>query len=352
MRCKALDQYLRGCVEDGLIPGCVCWAGNRSDAFFHESYGHAQLVPAEAPMTRETIFDLASLTKPVATALSIMLLVERRLLDLDAQIKDLMSGLGTAGAGSSTVRQLLAHASGLPAWYPLYLVPEPNRLRFLAGLTSGRNATVYSCLGYILLGRIVEHVAGQALDTFFRENVIGRLGCRALGFGPVADRDMAAATEQGNEHEREMARKHGDVTSIPWRNRTIRGEVHDGNAHYAFGGVAGNAGLFGRALDLALFLRAYVAGEIIKPATLNLMLTEQTPAPEKRNLGWHADPYPGLLSARAYGHTGFTGTMCAVDPQTGLIIVLLANAVHPRVRLNIMQPIRREVVRIINQKVR
>lgn len=349
MEYRALDEYLRRCVTERLFPGCVCWTGNRTEEFFFASYGHAQLVPQPAPMTRETVFDLASLTKPIVTALSVMLLHEQDQIDLNAQVQAMMPELKDTTLARKTIGQLLAHTSGLPAWYPLYLIPGPDRLRFLAGLADTRDATVYSCLGYILLGKIVEQIAGRTIDRFFRENVTDRLEQCGLDFGPVADNNVAA-TEQGNEHEKEMARRYGDVSGIPWRRSLIKGAVHDGNAHYALGGIAGNAGLFGRTLDLVAFLRAYVSGGIIRPATMDLMLEAQTGPPEQRNLGWRVEPYPGLLSPRSYGHTGFTGTMCAVDPETGLIIVLLANAVHPRVRPGVMQPIRREVVRIASQK--
>jgi CubicO group peptidase (beta-lactamase class C family) len=281
-----------------------------------------------------------------------MLLHERQRLDIDDELGRLMPALEHTAAARKTVRQLLAHTSGLPAWYPTYLVPEPDRIGYIAGLATGREETVYSCLGYILLGKVVEEVAGKTLDAFFKENVACRLGRNGLRFGPLADRDVVAATEQGNTHEKEMARRHGDVSGVAWRESMIRGEVHDGNAHYAFSGVAGNAGLFGSAADLAAFLRLYIAGGIISPQTLATMLQEHGPGPEKRNLGWRADPYPGMLSPVSFGHTGFTGTMAVVDPEKDLIIVLLANAVHPRVRPDVMPPMRREVVRIINQKVR
>lgn len=352
--CKELDRYLRGCVDARTIPGCVCWAGNLDTSFFHESYGRAQIVPRGEAMTRETVFDLASLTKPFVTAFLTMLLCERKKIGIDAELQTVMPALRNTSAARKTIRQLLTHTSGLPAWYPLYLVNEPARLQYLADLATGREETVYSCLGYILLGKIIEHVTGEGVDILFRKEVAGHLGLRTLGFGPVTGQnaDAVAATEQGNVHEREMARQHGDVSRVPWRKDTIRGEVHDGNAHYAYSGVAGNAGLFGNAADLVTLIRAYLAAEIHRPQTLALMLKEHTAGPEKRNLGWCVDPYPGLLSPVSLGHTGFTGTMAVIDPRTNLIIVLLANVVHPRVRLNIMQPIRRDVVRIINQKVR
>ncbi|MBE0433889.1 serine hydrolase, partial [candidate division WOR-3 bacterium] len=343
MRFKELDRYLRGCVDALTIPGCVCWAGDLSTLFFYESYGRAQIVPREEAMTKETVFDLASLTKPVATASSIMLLHERQRLDIDAELQHVMPVFEDTAAARKTIRQLLAHTSGLPAWYPLYLVPKQTRLQYLANLAVGREETVYSCLGYILLGKMIEHVTGKRMDIFFSEDVVGGLALHTLGFGPVADRDAVAATEQGNEHEQEMARKHGDVSHIAWRKYTIRGKVHDGNAHYAFSGVAGNAGLFSNATDLVTFLRAYLAGKIVKPRTFTLMLKAHPPSGETRNLGWHVNPYPGLLSPLSFGHTGFTGTMAVIDPQTNLIIVLLANAVHPTVRIGLMKPIRQEV---------
>ena len=349
---RELDAYLRKCIEEKSMPGCVCWAGNLESAFFFKAHGLKQVVPQKAEMRKDTVFDIASLTKPICTALSVMMLHERKLLDIDQRIADTIPSLRRTRSADVTLRQLLTHISGLPAWFPTYLLPKERRLEAICDLNTGLRQTVYSCLGYIVLQHVIEHVSGQGVDRFFSDNVASRFGLRTLAFGPLNDPGAAAATEMGNEHEKEMACKHGDVSGIRWRDRLIQGEVHDGNAHYAYQGVAGNAGLFSNAADLAGFARALLTGRIVKQETMKLMITDHTGGEEKRAFGWRVDPYPGLLSPLSIGHTGFTGTMLCVDPEANLIIILLANAIHPEVRLSVMQPVRREVVRLISRKVR
>jgi len=129
----------------------------------------------------------------------------------------------------------------------------------------------------------------------------------------------------------------------------IKGEVHDGNCFYAFNGVSGNAGLFSNAEDLSRILRVYLQGEIVKPGTLKMMIKDWTGGNEKRGLGWWVNPYPGILSDSAFGHTGFTGTMVMVEPPQNLIIIFLSNSVHPRVKLGVMPEIRRRIVEIIKK---
>jgi CubicO group peptidase (beta-lactamase class C family) len=344
-----LDNYLRKCVAGKKIPGCVCWVGNLSTSFFFEEYGYAQIVPQKTLMKKETVFDLASLTKPLATALSIMLMHERKDLNIEQRAGDILPSLRKTASEGATIRQLLSHTSGLPAWYPTYLIPEEKRLRHLGGLNTGKKDTVYSCLGYIVLGKIIEQVSAKNLGQFLSDNVTATLGLHTLAFGPVKDRLTVAATEKGSRHEQRMAREHGDVKKIPWRSYTIQGEVHDGNAHYACAGVAGNAGLFSNVTDLVALTRALLSGEILNAQTLSTMFKNQTTGAEKRNLGWRVEPYPGILSPHSFGHTGFTGTMLSIDPETNLIIVLLANAIHPKVQLGLMNPIRENVVRIITK---
>ncbi|UCG30848.1 MAG: beta-lactamase family protein [candidate division WOR-3 bacterium] len=349
---RELDNYLTGLVDKTKIPGFVCWVGNLSASFFLRTHGYAQLKPQKVQIKKDTVFDLASLTKPLVTALSVMLLHEDKSLSIDQTLDTLLPVFIRTPSARKTVRQLLTHTAGLPAWHPIYLFPEDKRLRYLAGLNTPTKEPVYSCLGYLILGKLIEHVSTTPLDCFFKQRITRELGLHTLGFGPVFDRNTAAATEDGNEHERKMASRHGDISNIKWREYLIQGEVHDGNAYYGYNGIAGNSGLFSNLPDLITLTRAYLSAEILKPSTLSMMTSEYVGSNEKRNLGWHADPYPGLLSPTSFGHTGFTGTMITIDPRTNLIIILLANAIHPKVQLGLMQPIRHAVVRIIAKTMR
>jgi len=347
-----LNNYLSKCVSEKVIPGCVCWIGNKRKTFFFEAYGHAQIVPRAVPMQKDTVFDIASLTKPIATALSIMSLQERGMLELDNCIGEVLPSLKKSASAHNTIKQLLTHTSGLPAWYPTYLFPEERRLAHIADLNREGGEVVYSCLGYILLGKVIEQISQVSLAHFFQENISGKFSLKTLGYGPVTEKEPVATTEQGNQHERDMARQYGDVSRIRWRNDVIRGEVHDGNAYYAFSNIAGNAGLFSNAQDLATFTRAYLNDELISQKGVKMMITEYTGGEEKRGLGWKIGSYPGLLSPGTFGHTGFTGTMLMVDPQHDLIIILLANAVHPKVKLGLMNPIRERVIRMISDSLK
>jgi CubicO group peptidase (beta-lactamase class C family) len=343
-----LDNYLKGLVSRNKIPGFVCWVGNLSTSFFLSAHGHARITPRETPMTGETVFDLASLTKPLATALSIMILHERELLNIDDALQNILPWFKGTPYAEKTVRQLLTHTSGLPAWHPTYLLPEKEGIAHLAMLRTPGKEPVYSCLGYIVLGRIVEQVSGMSLDIFLQQNITRDMELQTLGFGPVIDKKTVAATEAGNNHERKMASRYGDACGVKWREYVIQGEVHDGNAYYGFGGVAGNAGLFSNLSDLITLTRAYLNAEVLNNGTLSMMTRECVGSTEKRNLGWRVDPFPGSLSPESFGHTGFTGTMLVIDPHTNLIIILLTNAIHPTVKVGIMQPIRRHVVKIVS----
>ncbi|MDH4211380.1 MAG: serine hydrolase [candidate division WOR-3 bacterium] len=349
MAFNELDHFLTDLVDKRKIPGFVCWVGNLSTSFFQKTYGYAQIKPQKVRMSGDTVFDLASLTKPLVTALLVMLLWEKGMLSIEHALENFLPVFKGKPNAKKSIRQLMTHTCGLPAWYPTYLIPEATRLEFLSNLSATDEEPVYSCLGYIILGKIIESVAGTGLDSCFEQNVTRKLGFHTLGFGPVFDKKTVAATELGNEHERTMAGRHGDVSRIEWRRYLIQGEVHDGNAYYSYGGVAGNAGLFSNLTDLVTITRAYLSAELLKPNTLSMMIKECAGKNEKRNLGWRVDPFPGSLSPDSFGHTGFTGTMLAVEPRSNLIIILLTNAVHPKVQLGLMTPIRRTVVSIVAQ---
>jgi CubicO group peptidase (beta-lactamase class C family) len=342
-----LNSFLSDCVLEKKIPGCVCWIGNKKDTLFLKEYGYCQIVPQLKEMKKDTVFDLASLTKPIVTAFSIMLLQERGLLKLKSRVGDLLLALGNSASAQKTIEQLLTHTSGLPAWYPTYLFPDKERLKHIADLNAGDEKVIYSCLGYILLGKIIEQLTRDSLADFFRKNIAGKFGLERMRFGPVKQKHAVAPTEKGNIHEQGMASEYGDITPIRWRQNLIHGEVHDGNAFYGFKNVAGNAGLFSNAADLAKLTQAYLSGEIVSKKTVGLMTEDHTGGTEKRGMGWKMDMYPGLLSPYSFGHTGFTGTMLVVDPKQDLIVILLANAVHPSVKLGLMNPIRQETVRLI-----
>jgi CubicO group peptidase (beta-lactamase class C family) len=252
--------------------------------------------------------------------------------------------------GKKTIKDLLTHTSGIPAWFPTYLLSKNKQIEFLASANTGTNTVIYSCLGYIILGTIIESIVNDRFDRYCHEQIFRKIGLEKTCFGPVENDENVAATEFGNEHEKKMAQKHGDISHIQWRDNLIRGQVHDGNSFYSYSGIAGNAGLFSTAVDLLKIMRAYISGKIVHRETVKMMISDHTGGKQQRGLGWLVNPYPRLLSAHAYGHTGFTGTMLVVDPEKPIIIILLTNAVHPKVKLGIMPGVRRTVIEIINSK--
>lgn len=344
-----VDRFLKRCVSTGTIAGAVCWIGSFQDELFCKAYGSRQVIPRPAPMNKGTLFDTASLTKPIATALAVMTLLEEHKITLEDTVAQYLGAFKNSKNADITIMQLLTHTSGLPAWFPMYTVPGKKRLTFLAGCGAGQQV-VYSCLGYILLGIVIQKITGCSLDTYCRDRLYNPLGLKNTFFNPGA-RDNIAATEFGNDYEKDMASQHADISKVPWRSYLIRGEVHDGNAYYAYDGVAGNAGLFSTAGDLATLMRAYVQGEIVSPQSAKYMTTDHTGGDEKRGVGWVMDPFPDNLSHKTFSHTGFTGTMLLCDPVRSLIVILLTNAVHPYVRKDIMAPIRKKVLQFAAEAV-
>ncbi len=347
MSFEKINSFLTDCTTRHEIAGCVCWIGDDKETFFFKAYGYAQKVPQKEKISRDTIFDLASLTKPIVTAISIMQLYEERKVKLHDKIKKYLPIFRDTQNGDKTIKQFLTHTSGMPPWYPLYLLSQDQRTAYLTQTNTGKKRVIYSCLGYIILGKIIEAVAGCSLDTYCQKHIFQKLNLKSTMFGPV-QRDDIAATELGNMHEKELASRYGSVEHIQWRDHVIKGEVHDGNAYYAFNGISGNAGLFSNAGDLATIVRHYLAGEIVGMHSLKRMLTDYTGGEEQRGLGWVINPYPQLFPRETFYHTGFTGTMLLVVMQANLIIVLLTNAVHPKVRVALMPSIRYKFAHLVS----
>ena len=342
-------------LSDKAAPGAVILLAKDGKVVRRRAFGFAQLYTehkkknsTEPPyderkvrMRTTTVFDLASLTKTVATTTSIMILVERGKIDLDAPVCRYLPEFGRAAKEQVTVRHLLTHSSGLPAWLDLYQLGCNRREIFQMVCdqeldTPPGYQRVYSDLGFIILGALVEKVSGRSLDQFARRHIFKPLGMNDTLFRPRGRiRGRCAATEYSALYK-----------------RFLIGEVHDENAH-KMGGVAGHAGLFSTADDLAVFCQMllnegiYGDTRILKPETVRLMLTPQLKAEvlergarflkgREQLIGWWAmgerpevTSSGGLPSPTAYGHSGFTGTSIWIDPKHNLFAILLTNAVHP-----------------------
>lgn len=313
-------------VRDTAFPGAIAVVGTRDGIVMQRSAGTLDWAPSPAPDTL-TLWDMASLTKVVALTSAMMLLVESGSVELDAPVQRYLPEFTGAQKERVTVRHLLTHSSGLPSWRPLYKEAEsPEQAVALVMATPLDTVPgvrmAYSDLGAILLGQVVARVAGQPFDRFVADRVFAPLGMRDTRFLPSPElRERIAPTEID-----------------PWRQRHLRGEVHDENA-WALGGVSAHAGLFSTALDLARLARMYLnrgtldGVRFVSEQTISQFTTVQDTTLSHRALGWEtpngSNSAGHLMSARAFGHTGFTGTSFWVDPENDLFVILLSNRVNP-----------------------
>jgi uncharacterized protein YbbC (DUF1343 family) len=316
----SLRAALREAVTSTGQPGAVAYVGGLNRTYVHKGYGYRQLKPENRPANRRTIYDLASVTKVLATTTALLILRDQGELELDQPAGDYVP---LPGLERFTLRNLLTHTSGLPWGDAMYReVCEKDELlqhySELALISKPGSRWIYSDAGFVILGAVVERVAGTSLDKFCAEHIFDPLGMQSTVFNPPdAWKSRCAATEK-----------------CAWRKRVMLGEVHDENA-WAIGGVAGNAGLFSTASDMALFCRALLSGKVLAPSTLSEMTRiGQVPSYPWQGLGWQIDPWPsgggGYLPSRgAFGHTGWTGTSVWMDPASGLFAILLANTCHP-----------------------
>lgn len=315
-----LKQALEQAVKDSGAPGAVGYVGHGGKTLFHEAAGQRTLIPTPVAAKKDTIYDLASLTKAIATTTSVMLLHERGTLDLDRPVSEL---LPLPSFQAITPRHLLTHTAGLPPFKQWHMEAHSvdEYIQRIAGLTLASapgERRVYSDLGFMVLGRIVELLGQRTLDAFALENIFDPLEMAHTRFNPPAAwREDCAATEQ-----------------CPWRGKLMQGEVHDENA-YAVGGVSGHAGLFAPAEDLARFCRGLLEGKLLKRETVEMMVQPgAVPRYPWQVLGWKIDPWAEgsegyLRSRRAIGHTGWTGTCLWMDLDSAHFAILLSNTPHP-----------------------
>lgn len=322
---RALD-LLREAIDAGAMPGATVCAYRYGQMFLREALG---TLDGTRPTHEDSIYDLASITKPMATATSLLTLVEQGRLVLTTSVVDYLGDFADSGANHLapvTVRHLLTHTSGLPAWTACYNVGtgQGNAVRAILRVPTVPPGTKYeySCLNFILLRTIIETVAGKPLDEYAREAVFTPLGLTDTGYRPAESlRERIAPTVP----------KEG-----PNSGETLIGVVHDGNAR-GIGGVSGNAGLFGTAESVAHFgelLRSRSEATLFGAPTLERILTNQVdPSVGAHTLLFFAQgnglcPAGDLLSARAVGHSGYTGTFLTIDPAYDLTIALLTNSVY------------------------
>jgi len=335
-----LDAVVEAAVRDGLIPGAVLLIGHDGKIVHRKAYGNRALVPQREPMTADTIFDIASLTKVVATTPALMKLFEQGKLRINDPVTAYLPEF-QGGRSDITVRDLLTHFSGMrpdldlePPWTGY----ETGIRRALIEKPTSPPATrfVYSDINFELLGEIVHRLSGKSLDEYAREAVFAPLGMRETGFHPTPS-PRIAPTEID------------PATSAPFR-----GVVHDPTARY-MGGVAGHAGVFSTAADLAKYAQMMLddGNKLFSPLTIKKFTSPNSPPdqPILRGLGWDIDsgysaPRGELFPIGSYGHTGFTGPSLWIDPASKTYVILMTNSVHPKGGKN-LNPLRSKIATIV-----
>jgi CubicO group peptidase (beta-lactamase class C family) len=337
-----IDDAVAASIQAGETPGAVVLVARHGRIAYCQAFGNRSLRPKTEPMTVDTIFDMASLTKVMATTPSIMLLVEDGALRLDDKVKRYLPDFAGGGKDGITVRQLLTHYSGLPADFDLSKewFGYPAALEELWKIKTDSDPGIefkYSDLNYVALSEIVRVASGKTLDVFSQERIFAPLEMTDTGFLPPAKLLPRIAPTETRRNTLKYLKGQASQGSL---DQILRGEVHDPTT-WRMGGVAGHAGLFSSARDVAIFAQmlldegTFQGLRILSPMSVQAMTRSQSPAnsSEVRGFGWdlestYSSPRGDLFKG-GYGHTGYTGTSLWVHPPTDTFVIILSNRVHP-----------------------
>ena len=349
-----IDSILQSQVNLDKIPGAVIEIKKANRIIYKHAYGYAQkydfnhhLLNPPEKMTVSHLFDIASLTKVIGTTTSIMILVDRGLLNIDDPVCKYINAFGTPDKREITIRHLLTHSAGLYEWYPLYYHASDKKesyrligkLPLMFPVGAQRR---YSDLGFVILGEIMEIISGLPLEKFMQQNIFSPLHMNNTTYNPLTTGNFKriAATSHGNPYEKRMVydstlgfkiKEIDPLKWTGWRNYTLRGEVNDGNAWYANRGVSGAAGLFSPVDDLQKLVDMLInkgksgSRQFISERTVQLFLTKDK---FNNGLGWMMDTDNSFMKngpEGTFGHTGFTGTSISVVPKYDLSVILLIN---------------------------
>jgi CubicO group peptidase (beta-lactamase class C family) len=339
---KYIDNAVEAAIQDDELPGAVVLVARQGRIAYFKAFGNRSVLPAAESMTEDTIFDMSSLTKVMATAPSIMLLVENGMLRLADKVKRYLPNFTGGGKDNITVSQLLTHYSGLPADFNLsrqwsgYTAALEELYKTKTDSEPGEDF-LYSDINFIALGEIVHAVSGETLDAYAKEHIYAPLGMTETFFQPPAKLIGRIAPTESRRNTLHYLKGESSDESL---NRILRGEVHDPTA-WRMGCVAGHAGLFSTARDLAIYAQmlldhgVYEGKRILSSRSVQAMTSPQSPSNslQVRGYGWDIDSIysspRGDIFKTGYGHTGFTGTSLWVHPPTDTCIILLSNRVHP-----------------------
>jgi CubicO group peptidase (beta-lactamase class C family) len=340
-----ISEMLDERILAGDFPSAVYLISEKGASVFADALGHAVVDPYRITASFNTIYDLASLTKPLVTGMLCAQRIDAGELTLDSAVAHYLPEFDRTDRQMMTVRQLLIHSSGLPAWRPLYILAERERERALGVIANEAleykpgSRVLYSDLGFIVLGFLLERLTGKELGELARAEIFNPLKLEHTFFNPeMALQTGIAACETGNAYERETALASGSQDYADWRKYVIWGEVHDGNAYF-LGGVAGHAGLFSTATETNRLATQFLPhqSELLSARTCTELFTvNMTPGlNEARSISWQLAETPesaagSSLPTKSFGHSGFTGTSCWIDPDHERIFILLTNRTHAR----------------------
>lgn len=348
------DSILQSQVDHDKIPGAVVLIKKANQIIYRHAFGYAgkydynhRLLNPPEKMTIRHLFDIASLTKVIGTTTSVMLLADRGLLKIEDPVCKYIRAFDTPDKREITIQHLLTHSAGLYEWYPLYYRASGKQESYkiigeLPLMFPVGEQRRYSDLGYVLLGEIIEIVSGLTLENFMKLNIFLPLGMKNTIYNPLNTNHFKkiASSSHGNPYEKRMVYDSTlgftvkDIDPAQWngwRTYTLRGEVNDGNAWYANGGISGAAGLFSTVDDLQKLVDMLMnkgkvgSGQFISEKTIATFLTKDKFG---NGLGWMMDPSNSFMRngpEGTFGHTGFTGTSIAVIPQYNISVILLIN---------------------------
>jgi len=341
---NALSAFLQTHIDAGEFPSAVYLVAERDAIVFADALGHSVVEPYRIANTFDTIYDLASLTKPLVTAMLCARRIELGELTLDSSVSHYLAEFDRTDKQMITIRELLTHTSGLPAWRPLYILAEDEPERAAGAIASlgleykPGTRVVYSDLGFIALGILLERYVGHSLAEMAKHEIFEPLKLEHTFFNPeLALQTGIAACETGNAYETDMCNQMGAGEYQNSRQRLIWGEVHDGNAYF-LGGAAGHAGLFSTARETFQLAQQFLpdSTRLLKPETCRMFRENMTASLEEaRSIGWQLaatkDSTAGTdLPPDSFGHNGFTGTSVWIDPEHQRIFILLTNRTHAR----------------------
>ena len=369
---SVIQTALNRAVTDGVFPGAVLAVRFGDRPVSHFCAGRLATSPLGPPVTASTIYDLASLTKPLATVTALVLLMQQGSCRLDNRVADYLSECADASIGSATIRHLLTHSSGLPGWRRFYerlssdgTIPSSagereqakramlSLIQSEAAVYERGSRSLYSDLGFIVLGLMVERISRQSLNDYFLDYIVRPLGKPRIGF--ILPERFHAFTDRVEDDIGGVAPTEVDR----WRGRLLCGEVHDQNAA-ALGGEAGHAGLFGTADAVLAISGEWMKAYHGRPAILDQGIVQEFIRRQKPEgssswaLGWDTPSVPSSagchFAARSFGHLGYTGTSVWIDPVRELEVVLLSNRVHPSSRNEAIREFRPAIHDLVYQE--